>query len=78
MKKILLLSSTLLFSGWVMAGSTSGQIGVSLTIVAKCSVNNSGTVPQVDCGHEAAFQPKVSRSKQVVSQGEHELITVEW
>ncbi|WP_431223735.1 hypothetical protein ACQ86O_00690 [Serratia sp. L9] len=78
MKRILLLSSTLLFSGWVIAGSTSGQIGVSLTIVAKCSVNNSGSAPQVDCGNEAAFQPKVSRSKQVENQGENELITVEW
>lgn len=78
MIKMLLLSSTLLFSGWTMAGNTSGQISASLTLFRTCSVNTTDSEPQIECDNGAALLPKVSRSKLVENDRESEVITVEW
>ncbi|MDW5501294.1 hypothetical protein R6Y99_15995 [Pseudomonas lundensis] len=81
MKNILFLFSLLLCSPLVYAGATSGQIGVSLTIIPKCSVHIDDSVPQVKCAGTADTQPKVTRS-QLVTEGKSEthgeLVTVEW
>jgi hypothetical protein len=81
MKNILFLFSVILFSPFVYAGATSGQIGVSLTIIPKCSVHIDDSVPQVKCGDTADSQPKVTRSR-LLAEGENEphqeLVTVEW
>jgi hypothetical protein len=80
MKNILFLFSVILFSPFVYAGATSGQIGVSLTITPKCSVHIDDSVPQVKCG-ATDNQPKVTRSR-LLAEGENEpnqeLVTVEW
>ncbi len=78
MIKTLLLSSTLLLSGWTLAGNSSGQIGATLTIVRTCSVNTTGALPLIECVNSETFQPKVSRSKRVDNDRESEVITVEW
>jgi hypothetical protein len=81
MKNILFLFSVLLCSPLVYAGATNGQIGVSLTIVPKCSVHIDDSVPQVKCGGTADTQPKITRSPlQAESENEshQELVTVEW
>jgi hypothetical protein len=80
MKNILFLFSVILFSPFVYAGATSGQIGVSLTITPKCSVHIDDSVPQVKCG-ATDNRPKVTRSR-LLTEGENEphreLVTVEW
>lgn len=78
MKKNLLIASTLLLSNSVMAENTSGNIGISLTIVPACSVTTTSNTPQVECGNGTTLQPKMSHSKRIVDDRESELITVEW
>lgn len=78
MKKSLLIISALLLSSGVMAESTSGQIGISITIVPTCSVTITGNVPQATCGNSTTLVPKMSSSKRVADDGESELVTVEW
>jgi hypothetical protein len=81
MKNFLFLFSVMLCSPFVYAGTTSGQIGVSLTITPKCSVHIDDSVPQVKCGGATDSQPKVTRSR-LLTGGENEphqeLVTVEW
>ncbi|QDL33816.1 hypothetical protein [Serratia liquefaciens] len=81
MKNIILLFSVLLFSSLAYAGTTSGKIGVSLTLMPMCSVDVSDTVPQVKCGNATDAQPKVTRSRLQNESGSEtyrELVTVEW
>ncbi|HBK4769051.1 TPA: hypothetical protein LLS86_002583 [Serratia liquefaciens] len=81
MKNIIFSFSMLLCSSLAYAGTTSGKIGVSLTLMPICSVDVSGTAPQVKCGNATDTQPKVTRSRlqnEGGSETHRELITVEW
>lgn len=81
MKNIIFSLSMLLCSSLAYAGTTSGKIGVSLTLMPICSVDVSGTVPQVKCGNATDTQPKVTRSRlqnEGGSEAYRELVTVEW
>ena len=81
MKNIILLFGVLLFSSLAYAGTTSGKIGVSLTLMPMCSVDISDAVPQVKCGNATDTQPKVTRSRLQNESGSEtyrELVTVEW
>ena len=81
MKNIILLFSVLLCISLSYAGTTSGKIGVSLTLMPMCSVDVSDTVPQVKCGNATDAQPKVTRSRLQNESGSEtyrELVTVEW
>ena len=81
MKNIILLFSVLLCISLSYAGTTSGKIGVSLTLIPMCSVDVSDTVPQVKCGNATDTQPKVTRSRLQNESGSEtyrELVTVEW
>jgi len=81
MKNIILLFSVLLCISLAYAGTTSGKIGVSLTLMPMCSVGISDAVPQVKCGNATDTQPKVTRSRLQNESGSEtyrELVTVEW
>ena len=81
MKNIILLFSVLLCISLSYAGTTSGKIGVSLTLMPMCSVDVSDAVPQVKCGNATDTQPKVTRSRLQNESGSEtyrELVTVEW
>ncbi|WP_420284152.1 hypothetical protein [Serratia liquefaciens] len=81
MKNIILLFSVLLCISLAYAGTTSGKIGVSLTLMPMCSVDVSDAVPQVKCGNATDTQPKVTRSRLQNESGSEtyrELVTVEW
>ncbi|WP_269935001.1 hypothetical protein [Serratia liquefaciens] len=81
MKNIIFSLSMLLCSSLAYAGTTSGKIGISLTLMPICSVDVSDTVPQVKCGNATDTQPKVTRSRlqnEGGSEAYRELVTVEW
>lgn len=83
--KAIILATGMLMVNTLSAATTSGSIGVRLTIASPCQVNSpasdSQTRPQIDCGQRASAQPKVSESmlsKDAKTQQEQRLITVEW
>ncbi|MCU5771566.1 hypothetical protein N5923_02170 [Erwiniaceae bacterium BAC15a-03b] len=83
--KAVILALGLLMAGNLYAASTTGSIGVKLTIYSLCKVDGRVSVsqraPQIDCGRQISAQPKVTESKiarNATSNQEQRLVTVEW
>ncbi|AXU96317.1 MAG TPA: hypothetical protein DD850_10015 [Erwinia persicina] len=83
--KTLYLALGLMMTGHVFAASTTGSIGVKLTIYSQCSVDGStlsaSRLPGVACGSQPDAQPKITQSvitRDGVNRQEARLVTVEW
>lgn len=83
--KAIILALGLLMANTLHAASTTGTIGVKLTIYALCQVDgrvsSSQRQPQINCGQRSSAQPKVTEStmvKDAITRQEQRLVTVEW
>ncbi|WP_067428079.1 hypothetical protein [Duffyella gerundensis] len=81
--KAILLATGLLMAGQLYAASTTGTIGVKLTIVSQCQIDGrSGQrTPQIACGMQPSAQPRVTQSRLPVDAQRKtagKLITIEW
>lgn len=81
MKHLLLSALIALSPLTAFAGTSSGEINISLTIMPTCSVNVTGDQPSVSCAQPSFSQPHISESLLAdvpgVSVGS-KLVTVEW
>lgn len=80
--KAVLLASGLLMAGNLYAASTTGTIGVKLTIYSRCQIDGTGQrTPQIDCGARSSAQPRVTHSRLAADAQRNiadQLITIEW
>lgn len=80
--KTLLLSALIALSPLTAAaGSSSGEINISLTIMPTCAVSVTDNQPSVSCAQQNYSQPHIRKSQLAdvpgVSVGT-QLVTVEW
>lgn len=80
--KALLLSALLALSPLVaVAGMTSGDINISLTILPTCQVNAAHSGTSVTCASRAMSPPHISETLLASVPGirvDSKLVTVEW
>jgi len=80
-KKILLSTLIILSPIAAMAGMTSGEIQISLTILPTCEVSVANAQPSVSCAQHSFGQPRISESQLEAIPGislGSKLVTVEW
>lgn len=84
MKHAILLAFGLMMANGAWAASTTGTIQVRLTIMAQCHIDGqstTATTPGIDCGSQAASQPKVTQDdfyQDIKTHRKARLVTVEW
>ncbi|OQP34273.1 hypothetical protein [Pantoea latae] len=83
MTRALLLAIAIAAVAPFATASTTGTIGVQLTIFSRCEINSQPqrAVPQIDCGRLASAQPRVTESlleKDAMRKETAKLITIEW
>ncbi|MTD27300.1 hypothetical protein [Erwinia sorbitola] len=84
--KTVYLALGLMMTGHAFAASTTGSIGVKLTIYSQCSVEGSNlsatrATPGIACGKQPEAQPKVTQTvvtRDADTGQERRLVTVEW
>ena len=80
-RKILLSTLIILSPIAAMAGMTSGEIQVSLTILPTCEVSVANAQPSVSCAQQSFGQPRISESQLEAIPGVSvgsKLVTIEW
>lgn len=83
MTRALLLAIALATVAPFATASTTGTIGVQLTIFSRCEINSQPqqALPQIDCGRHTNAQPRVTESrleKDAIRKETAKLVTVEW
>ncbi|RPE04302.1 hypothetical protein BBB56_00205 [Candidatus Pantoea deserta] len=83
MTRALLLAFALAIVAPLAAASTTGTIGVQLTIYSRCEINSQPQQarPQIDCGRRASAQPRVTESvlkQDGIRKQTAKLVTIEW
>ncbi|OON39901.1 hypothetical protein BTJ39_10665 [Izhakiella australiensis] len=84
MKKAIILAFGLMMASELWAAATTGVIQVRLTIPAQCHIDGqsiTATTPGIDCGNQAALQPRVIRQDfypDDKTRRRARLITIEW
>jgi len=83
MTRALLLAITIAALAPYATASTTGTIGVQLTIFSRCEINSQPqrAMPQIDCGRHATAQPRVTESllkKDAMRKETAKLVTIEW
>jgi len=80
--KALLLSALLALSPLVaVAGMTSGEIHISLTILPSCKIDAAHSGTSVTCASRTMMQPHISEMMLTAVPGirlDSKLVTVEW
>ncbi|TPG62159.1 hypothetical protein [Ewingella americana] len=78
----LLLSALIALSPLTaFAGTSSGEINISLTIMPTCAVSVTGNQPSVSCAQQSFSQPHISESRLPAVPGISvgtKRVTVEW
>jgi type 1 fimbria pilin len=80
-RKILLSTLIILSPIAAMAGMTSGEIHISLTILPTCEVSVANAQPSVSCAQRSFSQPRISESQLGAIPGislGSKLVTIEW
>ncbi|MEZ3501326.1 hypothetical protein [Pantoea sp. KPR_PJ] len=83
MTRALLLAFALVTVAPLTAASTTGTIGVQLTLYSRCEINSPSqqALPQIDCGRRVSAQPRVTESvlkKDGIRRETAKLVTIEW
>ena len=81
MKQLLLSALIILSPLPAMAGMSSGEINISITILPTCQVSVANSQPSVSCAQRSFGQPRISESLLAAVPGitiGSKLVTIEW
>jgi len=81
MKQLLLSTLIILSPLTAMAGMSSGEITISITILPTCQVSVANAQPSVSCARHSFGQPRISESLLAAVPGiaiGSKLVTIEW